>query len=85
MWNSLIVGVFVAFLTGCGRGVPQAEMSGTVTFDGKPVGPGWIEFASREMKTAASGGRSWMRQPTLLSVTLTTPWRDARRRWADHR
>jgi hypothetical protein len=55
MRKSLIAGVLVAFLVGCGGGAPQAEVAGTVTLDDKPVGPGWIEFASRELKTAASG------------------------------
>jgi hypothetical protein len=45
----------VAFFGGCGGGAGQSEVAGTVTLDGKPIGPGWIEFTSPEKKMSASG------------------------------
>jgi hypothetical protein len=51
----LVLCLGVALLGGCGRGGAQSEVAGTVTLDGKPIGPGWIEFTSPEKKMSASG------------------------------
>jgi hypothetical protein len=41
------VAIVAAALLGCGGSDLGAEVSGTVTLDGKPVGPGVIVFASK--------------------------------------
>jgi len=42
-------------LVGCGSVAPKADVSGTVTLDGKAIGPGSIAFVSADGKTAFQG------------------------------
>ena len=51
----LVVGFLVAALIGCGRGALESEVSGTVTLDGKRIGPGVVVFSPAEGGKPATG------------------------------
>ena len=46
----------VAISGGCSSDPPSAEVSGNVTYDGKPIETGTISFFPRDGKGATSGG-----------------------------
>ena len=52
-WLCLLL-VFVVLSAGCGSGL--ATVSGTVSYEGKPVEEGAINFTPHDGKTAAAGG-----------------------------
>lgn len=67
-------GVFLALasvallMTGCGGGSQGVTVSGTVTYDGKPVPQGSITFAPADGKGASVGGEIRNGQFTVTGV-----------------
>jgi hypothetical protein len=51
-----ILGTAVLILASCDSGPPTAEVSGNVTYDGKPIELGTISFFPRDGKGTTSGG-----------------------------
>ncbi len=47
--------MFGPCLLGCGKGVPMGEVSGTVTFKGKPVAEGTVSFMNEAAGTGGEG------------------------------
>jgi len=62
MLNLLLAGTLILFLAGCNRSSLEADVSGTVTLDDQPIGPGVVVFAragggSPAIGTIDAGGR----------------------------
>ncbi len=56
MASALAIFGAVAALVGCGDSVKTADVSGTVTYDGKPVEEGAISFVPADGKGPSGGG-----------------------------
>jgi hypothetical protein len=52
----LVFAIVCALVAGCNSDPPSAEISGTITYDGKPVEAGHISFFPRNGKGTTSGG-----------------------------
>ncbi len=48
--------VAAGLVVGCGGGVPEAEVSGTISYDGKPIEDGAITFFPTDGKGSTGGG-----------------------------
>jgi len=60
LWPTAVVGSVIAIASGCGRGNPLGRLpiSGTVTFEGRPLDKGVIEFSPcKEVGTVGTGAR----------------------------
>jgi hypothetical protein len=45
VWAALSIAALLTFVVGCHQGSMESDVSGTVTLDGKNIGPGTIVFA----------------------------------------
>ncbi len=54
MHRALAILTLVLLLGGCESELPRAKIKGTVTFDGKPLEEGTVQFISTENKTPSS-------------------------------
>ena len=64
---TLAVAVAAVGLSGCGGGPPMGEVSGKVTFEGKPVAGGRVSFMNT---TAGTGGEGQLKDG---AYTLSAP------------
>lgn len=55
MYRVLLFGAIAILVGGCGGTSQEAEVSGTVMLDGKPIGPGVVVFSPIEGKSPATG------------------------------
>lgn len=55
-WLLVVAALLPVAVAGCSRGGLESEVSGTVTLDGKPVGPGSVVYGSADSRGNVATG-----------------------------